>query len=75
VHLAHVGFPIVGDDKYGDFELNKQIARGEFGAKLARMYLHAHATRFAHPVSGAIIELAAPLPRDCEDFLRSLHGA
>ena len=28
VHLAHLGFPIVGDDKYGDFELNKRIARG-----------------------------------------------
>ena len=28
VHLSHLGFPIVGDDKYGDFELNKRIARG-----------------------------------------------
>lgn len=75
VHLAHVGYPIVGDDKYGDFDLNKQVARGEFGSRLARMFLHACATRFAHPMSGATIDLAAPLPRDCEDFLRSLHRA
>jgi len=75
VHLAHLGFPVVGDDKYGDFELNRQVARGSFGARLGRMFLHACATRFAHPVSGAAVDLLAPLPRDCEDFLRSLHGA
>jgi 23S rRNA pseudouridine955/2504/2580 synthase len=23
VHLSHLGFPIVGDDKYGNFNLNK----------------------------------------------------
>ena len=27
VHLAHLGFPIAGDDKYGDFELNKALAQ------------------------------------------------
>jgi len=75
VHLAHLGFPIVGDDKYGDFDLNKRAARGEFGARLPRMFLHAHATRFAHPVTGAPVELVAPLPRDCDDFLRSLARA
>src|SRR6266853_6395450 len=51
VHLAHVGFPVVGDDKYGDFELNRRVARGEFGAKLTRMFLHAWRVRLAHPVS------------------------
>lgn len=75
VHLAHLGFPIIGDDKYGDFELNRQVARGAFGARLGRMFLHAYATRFAHPVGGAAVDLLAPLPRDCEDFLRSLRGA
>jgi 23S rRNA pseudouridine955/2504/2580 synthase len=75
VHLAHIGFPIVGDDKYGDFELNKQVARGEFGARLPRMFLHAWATRFVHPVSGAPMALEAHLPRDCDDFLRGLPRA
>ncbi len=75
VHLAHLGFPIVGDDKYGDFDFNKRVARGDFGGRLPRLFLHAHATRFAHPVGGAPIDLMAPLPSDCEDFLRSLVRA
>lgn len=75
VHLAHLGFPIVGDDKYGDFDLNKRAGRGDFGIRLPRMFLHAHATRFAHPVGGAPIDLVAPLPPDCDDFLRSLVRA
>jgi 23S rRNA pseudouridine955/2504/2580 synthase len=75
VHLAHLGFPIVGDDKYGDFELNKQVARGEFGARLPRMFLHAYATRFLHPVGGSPLALVAPLPGDCDKFMRGLARA
>jgi 23S rRNA pseudouridine955/2504/2580 synthase len=75
VHLAHLGFPIVGDDKYGDFELNRAIARGERTPRLTRMFLHAVATRFKHPVGGQPIALEAPLPDDCADFLKGLHGA
>ena len=37
VHLASAGHPIVGDDKYGDFELNRQLTRLGF----KRMFLHA----------------------------------
>jgi 23S rRNA pseudouridine955/2504/2580 synthase len=29
VHLLHAGYPIVGDDKYGDFCLNKALAKGQ----------------------------------------------
>jgi len=72
VHLAHLGFPILGDDKYGDFELNRSAARGEFGPRLGRMFLHAASTRLAHPASGETLELAAPLPPDCSEFLRAL---
>jgi 23S rRNA pseudouridine955/2504/2580 synthase len=75
VHVAHLGFPIVGDDKYGDFELNRQAARGEFGARMPRMFLHAWAIRFSHPVGGAPVDLMSPLPRDCDDFLRGLRNA
>jgi 23S rRNA pseudouridine955/2504/2580 synthase len=75
VHLAHLGFPIVGDDKYGDFELNRQAARGEFGARLPRMFLHAWSIRFNHPVGDAPVELTSPLPPDCDDFLRGLRHA
>lgn len=75
VHLAHLGFPIVGDDKYGDFELNRRIARGEFGVPLARMFLHAVSMRLHHPVTGELLELEAALPRECVEFLRSLQDA
>jgi 23S rRNA pseudouridine955/2504/2580 synthase len=75
VHLAHVGFPITGDDKYGDFELNRRVARGEFGAPLRRMFLHAWATRFCHPVGGAPMAIECELDRDCGDFLRGLDRA
>ncbi len=72
VHLTHLGFPIVGDDKYGDFELNKRIARGVDTPRLARMFLHAASTQFKHPVSSRPMSLHAPLPRECTEFLKDL---
>ena len=75
VHLAHVGFPIVGDDKYGDFELNRRVARGEFGTPFGRMFLHACATRFRHPASGTPMAIESALDRECSDFLRALGRA
>jgi 23S rRNA pseudouridine955/2504/2580 synthase len=74
VHLAHLGFPIAGDDKYGDFELNRQLARGTGLPKLMRMFLHAGATRFEHPVTSRPMALEAPLPRECADFIRALDA-
>jgi 23S rRNA pseudouridine955/2504/2580 synthase len=70
VHLAHEGHPIVGDDKYGDFALNKALARAPTG--FARMFLHARRITFAHPASGERIELESPLPRECETLLAHL---
>ncbi|WP_128002051.1 RluA family pseudouridine synthase [Piscinibacter defluvii] len=70
VHLAHAGHAIVGDPKYGDFALNKSLARGP--AKFERMFLHAQRLRFVHPATGAEIGLEAPLPPECEAFLNSL---
>jgi 23S rRNA pseudouridine955/2504/2580 synthase len=62
VHLAHVGHPILGDDKYGDFELNKRLAR----EGLKRMFLHAAEVTFAHPASGERITVRSALPPDLE---------
>jgi 23S rRNA pseudouridine955/2504/2580 synthase len=75
VHLAHSGFPVLGDDKYGDFELNRRAARGEFGARLGRMFLHAFRVRLAHPVGGAPLQIESPLPPDCAGWLQSLDPA
>jgi 23S rRNA pseudouridine955/2504/2580 synthase len=55
VHLAHAGHPILGDDKYGNFELNHALARG--GMK--RMLLHAWKLEFTHPLDGTKLALSA----------------
>lgn len=69
VHLSHAGHPIAGDDKYGDFALNRRLARGEgLPVRLARMFLHARRLRFQHPRDGEIVEVEAPWPKECEDI-------
>lgn len=65
VHLASQGHPIAGDDKYGDFELNRQLQK----QGLKRMFLHAWRLQFNHPASNERIELIAPLPADLQKFL------
>lgn len=62
VHLSHAGHPIVGDDKYGDFELNKSLAK--MGMK--RMFLHAWQLVLRHPVSSESLELKADLPPELQ---------
>ena len=82
VHVAHAGHAIVGDSKYGDFEMNRALARGlgwpgvAPGAAPKRfdgMFLHAARLRMLHPGSGAPLELAAPLPAECVSFLETLE--
>ena len=70
VHLASEGHAIVGDPKYGNFALNRQMARGEH--RFGRMFLHARQLAFVHPGSGECITLTAPLPADCETLLHQL---
>ena len=74
VHLASAGHAIAGDDKYGDFALNKALARGDAvrGCKFDRMFLHARRLRFEHPASAEVIELEAPLPAECRALLDAL---
>lgn len=65
VHLASSGHAIAGDDKYGDFELNKRLVRHG----LKRMFLHAWRLQFKHPVSGDVIQLESPLPPELQSFI------
>ena len=70
VHLASEGHPIAGDDKYGDFELNKTLQRQSAGSTaLKRMFLHAWSLRFNHPKTRKAIHLQAPLPDELQRFL------
>ena len=74
VHLAHEGHPIAGDAKYGDFTLNKALARGDAvpGHRFDRMFLHARRLRFEHPATGQPVELESPLPAECRALLDAL---
>jgi 23S rRNA pseudouridine955/2504/2580 synthase len=72
VHLAYEGMPIAGDDKYGDFEVNKMLARASGAQGLKRMFLHAWRLQFTHPQTGESLELRAELPADLSAFL--LHA-
>jgi 23S rRNA pseudouridine955/2504/2580 synthase len=70
VHLAHAGHPVLGDDKYGDFELNRALARQ--GVK--RLMLHARRLAFRHPATRDPVRLAAPLPEEIARFCESNFG-
>jgi 23S rRNA pseudouridine955/2504/2580 synthase len=76
VHLASSGFPIAGDDKYGDFGLNRALQKADgVRAALKRMFLHAHQITFTHPETGRPVTLTAPLPSECERFLKNLGNS
>ena len=64
VHLAHLGHPVLGDEKYGDFELNKRLRK----EGLKRMFLHAAKLSFVHPVTQKSLEIVSPLPKDLAAF-------
>jgi 23S rRNA pseudouridine955/2504/2580 synthase len=68
VHLSHAGHPVLGDDKYGDFELNRSLAK----AGVKRLLLHARRLAFAHPVGGERLGLEAAVPADMARFIDSL---
>jgi len=70
VHLAHLGYPIAGDDKYGDFTLNKLLQK----RGLKRMFLHAFKVTIKHPLTGEMLHLEAPLPDELQHFLQYLDN-
>lgn len=70
VHLSNEGHPIAGDDKYGDFELNRALQRSAPGTvSLKRMFLHAWSLKFNHPKLRKVVHLQAPLPPELQQFL------
>ena len=75
VHLASEGMPIVGDDKYGDFDYNKALARANSVAPLKRMFLHAWRLQCNHPLTGTRLELQADLPQELAQFVRQVLPA
>jgi 23S rRNA pseudouridine955/2504/2580 synthase len=70
VHCAQSGFPILGDDKYGDFALNKRLPR----EGLKRMFLHAWRLTLNHPLNNTPLKLEAPLPTELQAYLDTLEA-
>lgn len=70
VHLNHLGHPILGDEKYGDFALNKALVKDG----LKRMFLHAWRLSFPHPLTGERLNLEAPLPSELHQYLVRLSA-
>lgn len=70
VHLANLGFPIVGDDKYGQDQVREHFARLGF----KRMFLHASGVKMKHPITEEDLVFLAPLPTECQDILRKLES-
>lgn len=78
VHLAHVGHALIGDATYGGRrKLPARALPAEAAAaadSFPRQALHAATLGFVHPVTGAALRFAAPLPADMADLLAQLRG-
>ncbi len=69
VHAQYTGHSLVGDEKYGNDEINAQMR--DIGFK--RLFLHASALEFYLPDSNAPIQVKAPLPPDLANPLSKLQ--
>lgn len=66
VHLEAIGCPILGDDFYGPRRVQ--------GAA-NRLALHAHRLVFTHPVSGAVVDVEAGMPREMRKVMKGMRLA
>lgn len=75
VHMASIGHPVVGDTLYGAPARVAPVRKdsGELSIALDRNFLHAAELAFAHPRTGKLLELSAPLPAELEQFLALLE--
>ena len=69
VHATHAGYPLAGDEKYGEAEFNENMK----AAGLTRMFLHAHQLGFVWPESGVEFTASAPLPADLKQVIDALQ--
>jgi 23S rRNA pseudouridine955/2504/2580 synthase len=69
VHAAHAGYPLAGDDKYGDADYNETMK----ALGLTRMFLHAHQVSIVWPETGVEFSVNAPLPQELTTVLDALE--
>ncbi|HEX4918922.1 MAG TPA: RluA family pseudouridine synthase [Limnobacter sp.] len=70
VHTSASQHPIAGDDRYGNFEANRHLAK----MGLKRMFLHAARLELAHPATNELIVIDAPLAPELARFLKTLQA-
>jgi len=68
VHAAHLGTPLAGDPKYGDFEANRRLK----ALGLGRLFLHASALGVRAEYMDAPLRVESPLPAELEQVLARL---
>ncbi len=73
VHLAALGYPVVGDTLYGAPGRLPAVSGGEPEPTLARNFLHAAELDFVHPQTGESLQLQAALPAELEGFLERIR--
>ena len=71
VHCAALGLPLLGDEKYGDYALNKALKN----KALKRLMLHATRLELPHPMTGELLVIDAPRPADYDGCARALLPA
>ena len=81
VHLASLGYPVVGDSLYGApgelrTQSNKRRAAGMPATiALERNFLHSAELELAHPVTGKALKFRQALPQDLAELLASLASS
>jgi 23S rRNA (uracil1939-C5)-methyltransferase len=70
-HLAAIGHPILGDDRYGHAQTNRHF---EEKNALDRTFLHCVRLEFDHPDTGFRHIIEAPLPGDLRAVLERISG-
>lgn len=73
VHFQHLGYPVAGDETYGQRPTKKLAELTRYVAP--RVLLHAHKLSFTHPRTGKTVAFKAPIPEDMEEALRTLRVA
>jgi 23S rRNA pseudouridine1911/1915/1917 synthase len=74
VHLADMGYPVVGDKVYGRKRSNPTAKNIDSFASFSRQALHAERLSLLHPRSGTPMEFFAPLAEDIQRLLQTLEG-
>jgi RluA family pseudouridine synthase len=81
VHLGQVDLPLVADELYGGKKLWLSRLKSDYRLKpgreerplMARVALHSESVTLPHPITGEMLTIIAPLPRDLKVALKYLR--